>query len=270
MKRLLATVLLLAVTLAGAAGSARADCPRIVSQSPYITRSLQWLGLESCIVGVSRYDTLERPHTGGVLDPDAELIAVLEPDLLFTSDWTDEDKLAAATPEGARSFRLHGFGSMAEVEENLRIIGKAGGIADIDARVSRFHHDWQKAAADIHGNGKRVLLLSSCSGMPYSFGKERWLSDLFSQAGFVNVETEPKIRHIRPGETVATLNALINELQPELLFIFEQTRRKQCNFIAPKSPLTIINLNGEKFLNPAPTLLQGLAELKQHRSKWEK
>lgn len=265
MKRLLLALALVtalpAVTQAG--------CPRIVSQSPYITKSLQWLGLESCIVGVSRYDTLRRPHTGGVLDPDADLIAVLEPELLFTSDWTDEKKLAAITPEGTKSYRLHGFGSMAEIEDNLLIIGKASGIGDIDKRVKRFHDAWTKAASAVHGNGKRVLLISSCSGMPYSFGKQRWLSDLFTHAGFVNVETEPRIRHIRPGETIATLNTLINTLKPELLFIFEQTRNKQCNFIAPKIPLTIINLNGEKFLNPAPILLQGLAELKQHRKQWE-
>lgn len=56
-----------------------ADCPRIVSQSPYITRVLIWLGLERCIVGVSRYDALDRPKTGGVIDPDADAIALLEP-----------------------------------------------------------------------------------------------------------------------------------------------------------------------------------------------
>lgn len=248
---------------------AKEACPRIVSQSPYITKSLQWLRLESCIVGVSRYDNLDRPHTGGVLDPDADLIAVLKPDLLFTSDWTDANTLASVTPVGTRSYRLHGFGSMDEVEENLRIIGKASGIGDVEQRISRFHDNWQTAAAALHGNGKRVLLISSCSGMPYSFGKERWLSDLFTRAGFVNVETEPKIRHIRPGETIATLNKLVDELKPELLFIFEQTRHKQCNFIAPRTPLTIINLDGESFLNPAPVILHGLTELKQHRKEWE-
>jgi len=269
--RLLAAIsALLFMLFAANLQAAESSCPRIVSQSPYITKTLQWLGLESCIVGVSRYDTLDRPHTGGVLDPDADLIAVLEPDLLFTSDWTDEKKLAAVTPKETRSFRLGGFASMAEVEQNLRTIGKAAGIKDIEQRTQQFHHEWLKAAQQIHGNHKRVLLLSSCSGMPYSFGKERWLSDLFTQAGFVVVETEPKIRHIRPGETVSTINALVKQLKPDLLFIFEQTRNKQCAFIAPKTPLTIINLDGEKFLHPAPVLLKGLAELKTNQAQWSK
>ena len=113
-----------------------------------------------------------------------------------------------------------------------------------------------------------MLLLSACSGMPYSFGQQRWLSDLFTQAGFVNVETAEKIRHIQPGEEVTTLNALIQELEPELLFIFERKQNKQCAFIKPKTPLQIINLDGEKFLHPAPILLDGLAELQQRRHQW--
>lgn len=262
-KILLITALLLSTSLA-----AEPECPRIVSQSPYITRTLQWLGLEACIVGVSRYDRLDRPHTGGVLDPDGEVIAALEPQLLFTSDWTPAEKLAAITPEGTRSFRLGGFASMAEIEENLRLVGREAELDDIEQRVTAFHRQWTSLATQMNGNGKRVLLLSACSGMPYSFGQKRWLSDLFSRAGFVNVETAEKIRHIKPGEELTTINALINELEPELLFIFERKENTQCAFIRPKTPLAIINLDGEKFLHPAPTLLDGLAELQRHRSHW--
>lgn len=262
-KLLIITSLLLSISF-----PAEATCPRIISQSPYITKTLQWLGLDSCIVGVSRYDNLDRPHTGSVLDPDADLIAALEPDLLFISDWTAEEKIAAITPEGTSSFRLHGFGSMTEIEQNLNTIGKAAGIGDIEQRTQQFHQEWQQATAAINGNSKRVLLLSSCSGTPYSFGEKRWLSDLFTQAGFINVETVEKIRHIRPGEKVTTLNTLIDELEPELLFIFERKQNTQCAFIKPKTPLTIINLDGDKFLHPSPVLLEGLAELKNHNRHW--
>jgi ABC-type Fe3+-hydroxamate transport system substrate-binding protein len=244
------------------------NCPRIISQSPYLTKSLQWLGLEKCIVGVSRYDLLELPHTGGVMDPGAEAIEALQPQLIFTSNWTGAKVLEAATPEGARSFRLDGFESVRQIEDNLRLMGREAQLDDIDQRVDAFHREWQELAAGIEGNGKKVLLLSACSGSPYSFGQRRWLSELFTTAGFVNVETVEKIRHIKAGEEVATLNALINELQPELLFIFERKANKQCAFIKPKTPLTIINLDGEKFLHPAPVLLDGLAELATHRAKW--
>lgn len=264
------TFLLLASLLIGSAYAAEPACPRIVSQSPYITKSLQWLGLEKCIVGVSRYDALDLPHTGGVMDPDDETIAVLEPDLIFTSNWTKPEVLAEATPDGARSFRLDGFESMQQIEDNLRLMGHEAGLSDIKLRIDEFHRNWLTLAGNIKGNNKKVLLLSACSGTPYSFGRKRWLSDLFTQAGFVNAETVEKIRHIKPGEEVTTLNALINELQPELLFIFERKQNKQCAFIKPKTPLKIINLDGEKFLHPSPLLLEGLAELQQQRAQWER
>ncbi len=254
-------LLLLLLLLPGLANAA--NCPRIVSQSPYITKTLQWLGLEQCIVGVSRYDTLDRPQTGGVIDPDAELIAVLEPELLFVSDWSDEKTLSRITPPDTHAFRLGGFGSMAEIEENLRTIGQATGISDIEKRVTEFHQQWQQAAAAIHGDGKRILLLSSCSGLPYSFGKKRWLGDLFTQAGFVVAETEEKLRNIGPGNEYTTLNAVIDALQPEMLFIFDHKDRKQCAFIKPKTPIRIVNLDGSKYLNPSPQLLDALVDLKQ-------
>ena len=233
------------------------NCPRIISQSPYLTKSLQWLGLEQCIVGVSRYDQLERPQTGGIFDPDGEAIEVLEPKLIFTSTWTKPEVLKAVTPEGAMAFRLDGFASMEQVEDNLRLMGRAANLPDIEIM-------------SIEGNGKKVLLLSACSGSPYSFGQRRWLTELFTEAGFTVVETAEKIRHIKPGEELVTINALINKLEPELLFIFERKQNKQCAFIKPKTPLTIINLDGEKFLHPAPVLLDGLAELATHRRKWSR
>ncbi len=262
------TLLFFTILLFSTVHAAEAECPRIISQSPYITKSLQWLGLESCIVGVSRYDQLERPRTGGILDPDAEAIASLDPDLIFTSDWTGGERIATMTPEGATAHRLHGFDSMNQVEENLRIMASAAALADGQQRVQRFSRQWREASARIGGGGRRVLLLSSCSGMPYSFGKKRWLSELFTQAGFHVVETVDKIRHIRAGEEIATLNRLIDELKPELLFIFERSSNPQCQLIKPETPLRIINLDGEKFLHPAPVILDGLEELQTHRNAW--
>lgn len=259
MRAMLLTILLLALPQLVQA----AECPRIVSQSPYISKTLQWLGLEKCIVGVSRYDTLDLPQTGGVLDPDADLIAVLEPELLFVSDWTSEKALARITPQGTRAFRLGGFGSMAEIEQNLRTIGQATHTENIEHRIAQFHRQWVNAAKELHGNGRRILLLSSCSGMPYSFGRERWLGDLFTQGGFMVAESEAKIRNIGPGNEYTTINALIDATQPELLFIFDHKDRKQCAFIKPKISLRIINLDGEKFLNPSPQLLDALVDLKQ-------
>lgn len=245
------------------------ECPRIISQSPYITHSLQWLGLEKCIVGVSRYDRLDLPHTGGIFDPDKEAIDNLMPDIIFTSNWTKPETLKNVTPKGVQAFRLQGFNTMQQIEDNLLSMGKATGINDIESRVTTFHKDWFKTAKQIGAKGKKALLISSCSGTPYSFGKQTWLYDLFTQAGFKLVETHEKVRHIKKGNEIEEITTLLDRFEPEVMFIFERTLNKQCNLIMPKTPVRIVALDGELFLHPAPILLKGLNDLYQKKSRWQ-
>jgi ABC-type Fe3+-hydroxamate transport system substrate-binding protein len=242
-------------------------CPRIVSQSPYITHTLTWLGLGDCIVGVSRYDTLDRPHTGGVMDPDAKALAELSPDLWFTSRWTAEETVAAATPPGARALRLHGLGSMQEIEDNLRIVSAAAGLPDGDARAAEFAADWRRKARAVQGNGTRVLLFVACDAAPYSFGRGSWLFELFTEAGFAVVEDRPHVRNLPADDAPTALKALIDELQPQLLFVFRQDAA-QCPLAAARPGLPIVPLEGAQFLHAAPTLLDGLDALALQRAAW--
>lgn len=266
MKILLALALLLCLS----APATAADCPRIVSQAPYITQTLHWLGLEECIVGVSRYDTLELPRTGGILDPDAAAIAALQPHLLFNTDWLDAGEWQLLAPDGAAAITLHGFEAMMQIEDNLRSIGRAAGRADAEARAGAFAAAWREQAAQIDGGGRRVLLLSACSGTPYSFGTNTWLYDLFSAAGFTVAETDDKLRHLYAEAPISDIGALADAVQAEVLFVFERQNAPQCQLIRPQRPLPIVLLDGEHFLHPAPgAVLRGLAELREKRAQWQ-
>ncbi len=254
-------VVLLAVAVAPTV--AAASCPRIVSQSPYITHSLRWLGLADCIVGASRYDPLKVPPTGGVLDPDYQAIALLEPDLMLTSDWTDGQGWRENAPRGARAMILDGFESMAQIADNLRRIGRAAGLKGVERRVAAFRAEWRERARAVPGNGRRVLLVSACSGQPYSFGRHTWLFDLFSRAGFTVVEDHPGIRHIRKGSAVATIRKLVERTEPELLFVLTPEMGRQCRRIRRDIPVRVVRLDGGHFLHPAPVILKGLADLQR-------
>lgn len=243
------------------APAVEAACPRIVSQSPYITHTLDWLGLKDCIVGVSRYDKLDLPRTGGILDPDKEALAVLKPDLMLTSSWIGEEAWQAAAPAGTKAVRLDGFRSMRQVEDNLRTIADAVDQPMARARARTFASAWREKAKAVHGNGRRVLLLSACSGAPYTFGPDTWLYDLFTEAGFTVVETHPRLRHLRVENPVAALDDLIGTLKPELVFVFERKHSDQCAAILPRTGVRIVALDGEQFLHPAPVLLEGLDTL---------
>ena len=242
--------------------SEAADCPRIVSQSPYISRALDWLGLADCIVGVSRYDTLPLPDTGGVIDPDAELIDMLAPDLVIFSEWTPAAKVTEATPSGARALRVGGFRGMAGVEAMLRDIGRVAGVADIDRRVDKFAADWRAAAA-VDSRQRRVLILSACSNAPYSFGKGTTLHEVFSAAGFEVVADHDSIRNFKPDTPDGDVAAWIGRRQPDLIFALQNQRGESCNPAIAKPGVPILPLTGEYFTHPGPELLKGLEELRQ-------
>lgn len=239
------------------------DCPRIVSQSPYITRALVWLEVERCIVGVSRYDEKDLPRTGGVIDPDVDAIALLEPQLMITSNWTKEEVWRAAAPPGATALRVDGFRGMTGVENMLRNIGRAAGIKDVDARVNRFAADWRVAAQRVGGNGRRVLILSACSNKPYSFGRGTTLHEIFTAAGFTVVADHDSIRNFGPDKPSGDVAAWIKERQPDYLFALKNRRDEACNVAIAMPGIPILPLDGQLFTHPGPELLKGLEQLRQ-------
>jgi iron complex transport system substrate-binding protein len=251
--------------LGGGMAHASQDCPTIVSQSPYITHTLEWMGLKHCIIGTSRYEDLGLPQTGGVLDPDAEAIALLQPDIFLSSDWITEEKAREIAPVGSRVYRLHGFQTLSQIEDNLSTIARAVGLDHPRAHARRFHALWQQKLVQLRGGHKKVLLLSACSGNPYSFGRNTWLYDLFTRAGFRVVESHDSIRLMGPDQ----IGQHIDKLKPELVFVFEPRAARQCRLITPKTPVRILALDGEKLLDPSPDLLEGLDELINKQSAWK-
>lgn len=245
------------------------ECPRIISQSPYISEMLDYLGMAHCIVGVSRYSKRDLPHTGGILDPDAEAIDALMPDLIITSNWSKEATLKKVTPKGTKAIRLKSFNKMSQLEENMKTIIKETNWIQSTPKVKSFAKEWRSKVKQVQGNNKKVLLLSSCSGSPYSFGPNSRLHDLFTMSGFNVVESQEKIRHIRPGNEVDNLTALANKYQPDLLIIFEQRLKKQCQIITPKVPVRILSVDGSKFLHPNTKILDGLDILISKKHYWK-
>jgi len=262
--RLLCALALLLATLAAPA----AEAPRIVSQSPYLTQSLQWLGLDPYIVGVSRYDELDRPRTGGVLDPDAAAIEALQPSLLFASDWTPRKALPAAAA-GVHIFRLGGFEHMSQIEENLRIMGQAAGVKETPRRVEDFHHQWREKAAALRGNKKTFLMLYACSATPYTVGRGEWLSELLEYAGFSNAETSDKARVIGQQDDYPTIDALIAALRPDVLFALTSSKSRSCPLAAMQAAQPVVFLDAALFLFPSPVILQGLDALAAQRQLWD-
>lgn len=244
-----------------AAGGSQAACPRIVSQSPYLTAALDWLGVGRCIVGVSRYDTRDLPKTGGVMDPDGDVLAVLQPDLLVTSDWTTPQTLARVAPAGTRSFRLAGFGSVAEAEDMLRTLGTATEAPGAKARIDRFHRDWTRAAGQVGGRGEKVLVLSACANSPYAYGARHYIGDAFARAGFDVVDRNTRVRHLAEGKELAGIVAAVEHFRPDIVISLSRDTSAACNAELSQVKVRIVALRGENFFHPGPRLVDGYREL---------
>ncbi|MCG8341716.1 MAG: ABC transporter substrate-binding protein [Chlorobiales bacterium] len=236
--------------------------PRIISQSPYITHTLKYLCQEENIVGVSRYDLLDRPRTGGILDPEKEAIAGLEPDYIFTSDWTAPAILHEVTPEGAKAVVLQGFHEMEEIEDNIRVIAKILGLPEGERKADEFAAAWKRNAKEVKGEGRKALLLSSCKGEPFSFGRNTYLYDLFSVAGFSLVEKHPSIRHVNKSGDISSVDELLRITEPDIVFVL-QDNEHGCSVDMSEGDYKVVLLNGEHFVYPAPVLMDGIADLKR-------
>jgi iron complex transport system substrate-binding protein len=125
-----------------------ANPARIVSTSPSITETLFALGLGDRVVGVSSFcrfppDVVKLPKVGTFLEPDAELIARLRPDLVVVherSTGIDRRLTSLRIP-----FVVVDRGTLASVFSSIRQVATAAGvpargdslIADIERRLQR-------------------------------------------------------------------------------------------------------------------------------------
>lgn len=255
--------LLFAALLLSACGHVLASnsCPRIISQSPYLSIALDWLQRGDCLVGVSRYDHRPLPKTGGILDPDGVAMARLKPDLIVASKSADPVMMEMLTPDGARLLQVDGLNSLAASDAMLLALAEASRAPDGASRIAQLQLARQARIGQINARGERVLVLSACSGAPYSFGRQHYVGDAFAKAGFTVVETTPRIRHLREGAEIDSIGKLVELLRPDVVVSLANATSVSCNAELGTLPVKIVHLRGENFFNPGPRLIDGFKEL---------
>jgi iron complex transport system substrate-binding protein len=119
---------------------------RIVSLAPSITETLFALGLGDKVVGVTRFcryppEAARKTHVGGFLDPNYEVLASLEPDLVFLLP--EHENVRAYLDELGVRYEIVHNRSVAEILGTITAIGsymdcenRADSlVADITARI---------------------------------------------------------------------------------------------------------------------------------------
>lgn len=266
-KLLLLTILL--TNSSNATTLKKCEGKRIISQSPYITHLLDFFQMKECIVGASIYDLALSPElsrTGQVLVPDKEAIKKLSPDFVFLSDWTEKKVIADTIPPNSKGFMLHGFQSMKQIENSLYAIGNTLEIEEFQAKVENFSKEWRELAHSIDSQKSKVLLMSACSKDPYSYGRKTFLGDLFVEAGFDVVDRSKQVKVFKSQNE---LDRFIEKFKPEFIFGFvSYTKGGTCSVLERDQKLSIVYLNGDLFLHPAPVIIEGLKELKSKEDEW--
>ena len=179
-----------------------ADPARLVSTSPSITETLFALGLGDRVVGVSafcRYPAaaLRLPKVGSFMRPDAELIARLQPDMVFVhaGPHTVRQQLSAL---GVASITVD-RGTLAGVYSSIRAIGTAAGVRD---RAARLVAELESRLAAVRQAARtraprRVLVVvgrqPGTLGDLIAVGRGSYLNDLVKIAGGTNVLDEARL-----------------------------------------------------------------------------
>jgi iron complex transport system substrate-binding protein len=212
-RRFLAGVLgiLVAVIALITCASAAAPQPqpqRIVSTSPSITETLFALGLGDRVVGVTTFcrfpaEVARLPKIGTFLNPDAERIAGLRPDLVIVhehANGVDRRLTSLRIP-----FVIVQTGSLASVFSSITQIGTAAGtperattlIAAIQQRLQRLREQHTAGARPrvLFLVGRRPGTLADLIGV----GPGTYLNELITIAGGINVldlAGQPEYPHI--------------------------------------------------------------------------
>lgn len=121
---------------------------------------------------------------------DAEQIITLKPDLIFVSTYSRADTVELLRATHAPVFRFANFDRIADIETNIRTLGRATGEdARAAALAAQMERDLSAIKARVPADAARARVLSfSPSG--YTAGANTLFDDALEQIGAVNVAAE--------------------------------------------------------------------------------
>lgn len=175
-----------------------AGATKIVSLAPSNTDILTALGCGGQIVAIDTYSSWIAGLGDNVLQfdmvqPDAEQIIALAPDVVFTtgmSSATGNDPFKPLRDAGINIVNIDTPSTLAEIADSIKLIGSAvGKAAEADKLVADMQAEIAKIAAvgSAITDRKSVYFEISPAPSPYSFGKGVFLNEMLETIGAVNV-----------------------------------------------------------------------------------
>lgn len=182
---------------AGAAISIPEKVEKVVSLAPATTQIIEALGMMDKLIAVDTQTPLYVEETSGLLQfdmmaPDIEQIAMLEPDVVFTSgmSYIDDNPFKALIDMGICVIEIPSSNSIEGVKEDIVFTAACLGVEDeghamVDAMQAKI--DEIAAIGATITEKKTVLFEIACLPHIYSFGKGTFLDEMINLIGAENV-----------------------------------------------------------------------------------
>lgn len=182
---------------AGAPISVPAEVDKVISLAPATTQIIESLGLMDKVVAV---DTQTPLYVEGISDlpqfdmmaPDIEQIAMLEPDIVFTSgmSYVEDNPFKALVDMGVCVIEIPSSNSIAAVKEDIVFTAACLGVEEkgqaiVDEMQAKI--DEIAAIGATIAEKKTVLFEIACLPYIYSFGDGTFLDEMIELIGAENV-----------------------------------------------------------------------------------
>jgi iron complex transport system substrate-binding protein len=261
----------------GASGTPSAGAPpahRIVSLAPNITEILFALGLGDRVVGVTEFcnyppEALRLPKVGGFVNPNAEVILALRPDLVVATpnvgNRTFVERLIAV---GARVVVVQAR-NVSEIDPAIEAIAKAAGDPEAGSTlVARLHADLDRETVKVASlPRKRTLFCIQIEPLVVA-GRGSYPGDLIELAGGENIV--PATAGQYPTFSLEAVVAAAPEVIVQSLMDTREgaaggdalmTYWKRVGSVPAVAKKRVFTVPGDVVLRPGPRVAEGVAAL---------
>ena len=254
---------------APAAGGDRVPARRVVSLAPNLTEILFAIGAGPSLVGVSDYSDFppqaaSLPHVGG-LDPSAEAVAALRPDLvLATADGGNRKGAVSALEAAGIPVLLVPGGSLDDVLAGIRQIGARTGHSEEAERLVRSLAARREAVRrETAGRKRPWAVLLVWPDPPQAAGGKTFLNDVLTEAGAENLLAD------RPGWPVvspeflatASIDVLVVPDSPGNRPVFDRAVLSGALSRGAAAKARIVRVDESSLTRPGPRVFSALEDL---------
>jgi iron complex transport system substrate-binding protein len=250
--------------------AAPSEAHRIVSVSPATTEALFAVGAGDRVVGRSRFcdwppEAMKLPVVGGVVDPNFEAIAQLEPDLVVGSLGPASTRLESRLASIRVATWFPGIESLDAIDAKFVGMGDRTGDAEEAHRVVRNVHEGARAVErSVAGEPTlRVLMVLDVAPV-VATGPKDFLDELIRRAGGMNV--------LAIGGPWQTLDfEQLVELDPDVILDASVANGSDAPHVTAQAPGWrdlravreghVVAISDERVLRPGPRVAEGLAIL---------